>query len=63
MTEWFADALTAAGHSWALLTGTLEDRVALAMRTADQVLARRLAFTTPFTGPGFAAQLSRRGTR
>jgi len=54
MTGWFADALTAAGHSWALLTGTLEQRIDLAARTVDQVLARRLAFTVPLTGPGFA---------
>jgi NadR type nicotinamide-nucleotide adenylyltransferase len=56
MTGWFADALTQAQHSWALLTGSLDERVDLAVRTVDQVLARRLAFTVPFTGPGFARQ-------
>lgn len=55
MTEWFADALTTAGHSWVLLTGTLEQRVALAVRTVDQLLAHRMRFGAPQSGPGFAA--------
>ena len=54
MTAWFADALTAGRRSWLLLTGSLDERVELAVRTVDQVLARRLAFTAPFGGPGFA---------
>jgi len=54
MTGWFADALTAGRRSWLLLTGSLDERVELAVRTVDQVLARRLAFTIPFGGPGFA---------
>jgi len=37
-----------------LLTGSLDERVELAVRTVDQVLARRLVFTVPFGGPGFA---------
>ncbi len=53
MTGWFVDELTAAGHSWVLLTGTLEQRVALAVRTIDQLLAVRMSFAPPLTGPGF----------
>jgi HTH-type transcriptional repressor of NAD biosynthesis genes len=44
MTEWFARALTAAGHSWVLLTGSLQDRLALAVRVTDYVLECRLRF-------------------
>lgn len=47
MTGWFVDALTAAGHSWVLLSGALEERVELAVRTTDQLLALRATFTTP----------------
>jgi NadR type nicotinamide-nucleotide adenylyltransferase len=53
MTTWFADALTAAGHSWVLLTGTLEQRHALAVRSVEQVLRHRMRFGAPLTGPGF----------
>lgn len=53
MTTWFEDALTAAGHSWVLLTGSLDERVALALRTTDQVLASRLRLAAPLSGPGF----------
>lgn len=61
MTGWFVDALTAAGHSWVLLTGTLDQRVDLAARTVDQLLAHRLGFAPPLNGPGFASQGSGRG--
>ena len=44
MTDWFADALTNAGHSWVLLTGDLEERVALAVRVVDYLLAERARF-------------------
>jgi HTH-type transcriptional regulator, transcriptional repressor of NAD biosynthesis genes len=44
MTGWFAAALTAAGHSWVLLTGGLAERLALAVRVTDAMLARRAAF-------------------
>lgn len=54
MTGWFVDELTAAGHSWVLLTGSLPERLRLAVRSSDQVLAERLRFGVPFTGPGFA---------
>jgi HTH-type transcriptional repressor of NAD biosynthesis genes len=53
MTSWFADALTAAGHSWVLLSGTLSERVGLAVRSVDQLLAYRMSFGAPLTGPGF----------
>jgi nicotinamide riboside kinase len=53
MTGWFAEALTAAGHSWVLLTGTLEERVRLAIRTVDPLLEHRARFGEPLHGPGF----------
>ena len=53
MTGWFADALTAAGHSWVLLAGTRPQWFGLAVRAVDQMLAYRTTFGTPFTGPGF----------
>lgn len=59
MTGWFAEALTAAGHSWVLLTGSLTDRAALAVRATDGVLAHRMRFgpaiTEPRAGPTAAA--------
>lgn len=59
MTEWFADALTAAGHSWVLLTGSLDARVNLAVRTVDQLLKHRMTFGEPLTGPGFVHDFPR----
>ena len=53
MTSWFADALTAAGHSWVLLTGTLEERLDIAVRTVEPLLALRSQFGEPLRGPGF----------
>lgn len=47
MTRWFEDALTAAGRSWVLLTGSVEQRVALAVRVIDGALARAAAFGDP----------------
>jgi NadR type nicotinamide-nucleotide adenylyltransferase len=44
MTGWFAEALTAAGHSWVLLTGSLTERLTLAVRVTDLVLAQRATF-------------------
>ena len=49
MTGWFAAALTAAGHSWVLLTGSLEDRRALAARVTDYALANRGRFGPAIT--------------
>ena len=44
MTDWFADELTRAGHSWVLLTGDLPERVALAVRVVDYLLTERARF-------------------
>ncbi|HEV2374012.1 MAG TPA: AAA family ATPase [Streptosporangiaceae bacterium] len=44
MTGWFTEALTAAGHSWVLLTGSIEDRLTLAVRVTDSALRWRAAF-------------------
>ena len=54
MTGWFIDALTAAEHSWVLLTGSLTERLELAIRTIDPLLAHRTTFGAPLAGPGFA---------
>jgi NadR type nicotinamide-nucleotide adenylyltransferase len=49
MTGWFAAALTAAGHSWVLLTGTLDDRLRLATRATDMALRSRGSFGASMT--------------
>ena len=49
MTGWFARALTGAGHSSVLLTGSVAERLALAVRITDAVLARRAAFGPAIT--------------
>ena len=57
MTSWFAAALTAAGHSWVLLTGSLEGRLALATRVTDYVLDNRSRFGPAITdGPRTGAE-------
>lgn len=56
MTGWFAQALTAAGHSWVLLTGSIAERLALAVRVTDAVLARRAAFGPAVTDAPPAAR-------
>jgi HTH-type transcriptional regulator, transcriptional repressor of NAD biosynthesis genes len=53
MTGWFADALTAAGHSWIPVTGTPEQRLQLAVRSVGPILERRLTLSPPLRGPGF----------
>jgi HTH-type transcriptional repressor of NAD biosynthesis genes len=53
MTDWFADALTKAGHPWVLLEGISQERVDIAVRSIDPILGRRLTLTEPLTGPGF----------
>ncbi|MBB5164139.1 hypothetical protein [Mycobacterium sp. AZCC_0083] len=55
MTGWFAEALTAAGHSWVLLTGSPQERLDIAIRTIDPLLAHRARFGEPLHGPGFEA--------
>lgn len=47
MTGWFATALTDAGQSWALLTGSLKQRLALAIGCTEAVLSARHTFTPP----------------
>ncbi|GAA1456611.1 AAA family ATPase [Williamsia maris] len=47
MTGWFIDALTRSGRSWVWLTGSLDERIALAVRVADQSLATRSTFADP----------------
>ncbi len=60
MTEWFADALTAGGHPWAMLEGTLAERAELAVRCIDGVLGRRMTWADPLRGPGFEASAPKR---
>jgi nicotinamide riboside kinase len=47
MTDWFLAELTAAGHSWVLLTGSVQQRLELATKVADQLLGWRAAFADP----------------
>jgi NadR type nicotinamide-nucleotide adenylyltransferase len=54
MTGWFAQALTAAGQSWVLLTGSIAERLALAVQVTDAVLARRAAFGPAITDAALA---------
>ncbi|HUN32680.1 MAG TPA: AAA family ATPase [Trebonia sp.] len=49
MTDWFAAALARAGHSWVLLTGPLEERVRLAVRSVDLALEDRSLFGASIT--------------
>jgi nicotinamide riboside kinase len=49
MTGWFITALTAAGHSWVLLTGTVDERLRLAIRATDLALRFRGAFGASMT--------------
>jgi len=61
MTGWFRRRLTEAGHSWVLLRGDLEERCALAARTCELVLARRLRLGEPLPQSGDVATLTPRG--
>jgi nicotinamide riboside kinase len=47
MTGWFAVALTGAGHSWVLLTGSPGERLTLAVRVTESVLEHRVTFGPP----------------
>ncbi|UXM92843.1 AAA family ATPase [Paenarthrobacter sp. JL.01a] len=47
MTEWFKDALASAGHSWVLVTGSHECRMATATGIIDLILEQRSEFTSP----------------
>jgi hypothetical protein len=54
MTGWFADALTAAGQSWVLLTGSVAGRLALAVRASDGLIGHRARFGPAITDPAGA---------
>ena len=49
MTGWFTAALTAAAHSWVLLTGSLGERLELAVRVTDSVLVGQARFGPAIT--------------
>ncbi len=55
MTGWFAEALTAAGHSWLLLTGDIEQRLALAAGVTDYLLTDRFRFGPAVTDAAMTA--------
>jgi len=44
MTRWFCDALEESARPWAFLSGTVEARVNLAVRTIDALVKQRLTF-------------------
>ena len=58
MTGWFVEELTASGVSWALLSGTLEERLDLARRIVDEALLDGARFGRPL-GTGLAGSLVR----
>lgn len=58
MTGWFTEALTRAGQSWVLLTGTVEQRLSLAIRTTDQLLQRAGTFAAPLQPAGGPAPVA-----
>lgn len=47
MTEWFKETLTGEGHSWILVTGSHERRMATATAVIDAMLAQLATFTSP----------------
>lgn len=47
LTRWFLDALTATGRSWVLLTGSLDERIDLAVVVAEMTLRLRRTFAEP----------------
>ena len=47
MTEWFKEELTAAGHSWILVSGTPAERLATSTAVIDLIIAQRNCFTSP----------------
>ncbi|QWZ10453.1 AAA family ATPase [Nocardioides panacis] len=55
MTEWFVEELTAAGVSWALLSGSLEERIDLARRVINEALLDAVQFDEPL-GTGLAGR-------
>lgn len=57
MQQWFIDALTDAGHSWFLVSGSPQDRLDLALKISDELLTQRFSFRSPswtiFSGVNF----------
>ncbi|MBT0566480.1 AAA family ATPase [Williamsia sp. CHRR-6] len=47
MTGWFTDALTRSARPWVLLTGSVQERLELAIRVTDMALDRRATFADP----------------
>jgi HTH-type transcriptional repressor of NAD biosynthesis genes len=47
MTDWFAEALVQQAKPWAVLTGCVRQRLALAERVADHAVSRKLTFREP----------------
>ncbi len=47
MTEWFEEDLTRGGHSWILVTGDHDRRMATATEIIDLIIAQRNRFTSP----------------
>lgn len=59
MTGWFIEELTAGDHSWALLSGSLEERIALARRITDEALHDAAWLAAPIgSGQGAPAPAS-----
>lgn len=59
MTRWFIEELTTSGHSWALLTGSLEERIHLARRITDEALRDAAQLADPIgAGQGSPAATS-----
>lgn len=51
MTGWFVDELVASNVSWTLLTGSLKERLKLAVAITDAALARGSEFAPPVAAP------------
>jgi NadR type nicotinamide-nucleotide adenylyltransferase len=49
MTHWFIEALTRAGESWMLLTGSLDRRLSLAVRATEPLLRNAATFAAPLS--------------
>lgn len=47
MTEWFKETLTEEGHSWILVTGSRERRLATATAVIDAILTQQATFASP----------------
>jgi HTH-type transcriptional repressor of NAD biosynthesis genes len=56
MTRWFTAALTAAGHSWVLLTGSIDERLDLAVRVTDSILDEQARFGPAITDYAAASE-------